>query len=250
MILAKLDLNVKSYMSMKITGKNSLNIKKEDEILFFEDKRDLWREDKYNLCLNFSLRIKDHSLLFGDNKSVHEDSKIAIIVEVISRESRFRKVIKLTRFSKNQFNSNHGGTLLIEPRSLKGSFDVQVSFVIDEEIYTEKRFLPIANKKGIVVGTFLLQTITLEGHGSNFPVVNFHDKNAPLWHTRVLYDDIDEKPFNECITIALNVDHKNYCYIDEKNDKFIQAYLNEVVSSAIISILTELKTSKKDRTNE
>ena len=85
---------------------------------------------------------------------------------------------------------------------------------------------------------FILQ---FDGSGSMFPIYEEIRPGEPLWRTQCQYEDVLYSMFNESIKIFLNKAHPAYQYIDKTSKKYNQYLLLEVMSSALTTIILQIK---------
>lgn len=192
-----------------------------------------WDETSFNYLIN--LKINDAYKLFGENGYVYSNAKIGVGIEWKTNKSRIKKCCKLGVFSYGEELVELNKNILVNDFFNDTSFELL--FYIEEE-GTKNCDKTFANKKGLVILKTEFLIIKKSGNGSTFPIVDYSDKNGPLWKVEVDYVDINEDDFiEENVKIMLNKEHTSYKFINSKDKNFNIKFLNEIMSSALSSML-------------
>ena len=103
------------------------------------------------------------------------------------------------------------------------------------------------NERGLIIHDFIAWTIIISGKGSVFPIYEIEDDNGPLWSFMCDVDDITEDYFdNDHIQIIINKKHPAYEFIHPKSENYNSYFLNDVMASAISSIIMKLRSQEQN----
>ena len=105
----------------------------------------------------------------------------------------------------------------------------------------------MGNKEGLVLGVLNSNRIQLDDNTPVFPI--FEEEcgpDKPLWSIDIFWDDPASSPFEESFRIALNKKNKNYKYLDKTNRKYDDYLINEIVASALTTLVLKLKENTDD----
>lgn len=210
-----------------IEGKND-----EISIKLFDSNYE-WSED--NIYLEYSLEFKNIKYLFGKTGIVYQDAKIGVGLEWKCQKSRIKKCCKLGSISFDDENKILSQDILVSDLSSDVKFILK--FYIDKE--GEKNGdISFANQKGLILGNFNVLNIVTKGNASIFPIVEFFDKEGPLWKCELSYTDIYEDSFDdENVKVLINKGHKSYQFLQENHRNFNPYFQSETLSSALSVML-------------
>lgn len=207
------------------------------------DERGLWTPDTHNLGIRRTLDCISCKNLFGVNGIACVDATIGVAILWTSAHSRQRNTIHVGEL-RNSLEPQHLEIeYLFEKAVFRGSVEFNTILYIKKASPNptdDEKFL--ANKKGFMLGEiedkFILQ---FDGSGSMFPIYEEIRPGEPLWRTQCQYEDVLYSMFNESIKIFLNKAHPAYQYIDKTSKKYNQYLLLEVMSSALTTIILQIK---------
>lgn len=223
---------------------SSVNVLKTDGV---------WNADKYNLIVRRKIALKNYRSLFGPDGLVCQDACLGLSLVWTSPASRQRGAKQLVEFgiSKEELSASQDHTFVdkevdfeFDPARIRGDVNFAVILYISRSGNPDASETHLANEEGTVLGTFDSFTLRIDGTGSLFPVVEFPQKDAPLWHVRCDWTDPTSDQFAETVSINLNTAHKNYKYIDRTQKTFCSQLLVEVMSAALCSIIEKLRSEK------
>jgi hypothetical protein len=101
--------------------------------------------------------------------------------------------------------------------------------------------LHLANVPGMVIGDFDAWSLLVDGINSMFPIYHTSSPGEPLWKVHVMFqDDPFREQFSDCVRINLNKAHKDFKYLDERNEAYNTMFLKQVIASAMNEIMMTL----------
>lgn len=205
------------------------------------DDDGIWSPDDYNLCLKRHYSLRTYQCLFGENGIACKNAVLGLALMWTSADSKQRGVIPIgdIKNSQRDIDMNRNYEFLVA--QLRG--DVEFTTVI----YLKNAGTPLwneehlANEYGCLLGEIDKFVIKLDGNGSVFPMYEVHEPSQPLWYIKCDWDDPTYEQFSECVSIYINSAHKNYKYLDKTMKRFDEQLIKEIMSSALIVIITKLK---------
>ena len=205
----------------------------------FELKDPDYEWDESNgVNLELSLDISNTKYLFGNYGIVYGDSKIGIGIEWKPEKSRIKKCVKIGSFDKDSNNIYFNKDIAL--MDLNSNINFTLLFYIDREGQNEG-LSTFANKKGLIICRIDFFTLKFGGVASTFPVVETSQVGGPLWKVVLNYDDIYDDEFTEeTVKIILNKAHKAFGYLQENGTDYNPAFLSEVMSSAVSTMLAQI----------
>ena len=194
--------------------------------------------DEKSIYMNLGLEINNVKYLFENNHYTSEDAVLGIGIEWKSNLSRIKQCKKICSLKITNDN--------IEVNETFDILDLTSDVNFNLKIYVEKpgiegKDFPVANDHGLIIGEFKFLSIKIDGNSSVFPVREVWDKTAPLWMVEYNSGDIYEDIFDdENIKIIINKSHKAYEFIQEKHKNYNSAFLSEVMSSAVSTLISQI----------
>lgn len=205
-----------------------------------------------NSCLildrELSFSCDDLSFLFGDNGIAYKDAEIGVGIRWYSTESRQRgieEITSITNDTRSPFSCKH--KIVFDKSSLIGSLFLETVMYIKKEGKTQTEDAFVGNKEGLVLGVLNSNRIQLDDNTPVFPI--FEEEcgpDKPLWSIDIFWDDPASSPFEESFRIVLNKKNKNYKYLDKTNRKYDDYLINEIVASALTTLVLKLKENTDD----
>lgn len=239
----------REYYYIKDNDQNEINeniIGNDKEVELVDDTFS-WDFKNDSLYLNISLELDNCDLLFASNGVCFEDAILGVGLSWKSDKSRLNNSVKLGEItSLDKKIVIQKNDILI--KSLNSNTSFKLFFYISK--YGSKNGqLFFANEIGLVLYRETFWTIIIEGSGSTFPVRDVYEDNAPLWNITVSFDDITTDLFNEdYVSININKSHKAYPLLNPTNkDSFNKDFLNEVMSSAVVMLILEIRKEASDK---
>lgn len=235
---------------------NSDNIKKNIEEIQFdkytnvfklEDPDFEWNNKMHSLYIDIELSMNNTNLLF--DSFCCKDAILGIGIEWKPEKSRIRNCKKIGELCNNIDNYNFKvEKILIDDLNSNVDFSWLIYVAKPGNDNSRKMY---GNSRGLILGDGPLWKIIVEGEGSVFPIREISLQNEPLWSYYCDFDDIYEDSFSdENIKIIINKNHRLYQYIHHSNPKFDKNVFIEVLSSALVMLILEIKNKNKENRDE
>ncbi len=205
------------------------------------DNDGIWTPDDYNLCFKRKYSLRTYQYLFGENGVACKNAVLGLAIVWTSADSKQRGVIEIGEIR----NSNDELELELDYEFSKAQLRGIVEFTTI--VYIKKTGISSSNEKhlantcGYILGRFDNYIIKLDGMGSVFPVYETSEPNKPLWYIKCEWEDPTDEQFIESVSLYINTAHKNYKYLDKKKRTFDEQLLKEIMSSALLIIITKIK---------
>lgn len=207
------------------------------------DDEGIWDIERQNLGVNVNYSIENLKCLFGPQGIVCQSATLGIAVVWTSIESQQRGVFPIGTFSADQSTKDFRGEKIFEIAQLRGHVKFTTVIYIAAPGEAEDDELHLANITGYRLGEFDSYTVKLDGRGSVFPIFEVYAPDMPLWYVKCDWEDPTIDALTETVSINLNTAHKNYKYIDKKQEQsFNRALLIEIMSGAISVIIEKART--------
>ncbi len=224
---------------LKNDEKVLLKCNKEDNQYSIESSNGDWNIEDHGLGINYMVKLRNASKLFGIDGIAEEDAKISLIITWKSSKSKERGVFELQRLQNEDceqiFNFEH----FFRRNTFHGVIELNVRLVL-EQVGT-KRYASLNNTQGVIIGEIGKVFINVDGSGSLFPIINICDKEKGLWSVKMEFTDPSQDLFVDCFRIVLNTAHRDYKFIDISNtDKYCSRLISEIIQQSIIVLLTKL----------
>lgn len=223
----------------------------EEDVLGIDDKITIKLKDENydwdgsSLYIDLILEINNAKYLFENSHYACEDAVLGIGVEWKSNQSRIKKCKKIGSINISNYIIKISETLEILDLTSDVNFNLKI--YVEEPGIIGKDF-PVANDHGLIIGTFKFLSIKIDGNSSIFPVREISDKTAPLWMVESSCGDIYEDLFDdENIKIIINKGHKSYEYIQNKHKNYNPAFLSEVMSSAVSTLISQIMRDEDNK---
>ncbi|MEG0720149.1 MAG: hypothetical protein RR446_00045 [Lachnospiraceae bacterium] len=205
------------------------------------DDEGIWSPDDYSLCLRRRYSIRTYQCLFGENGIACKNATLGLALMWTSSDSKQRGVIPIGDIE----NSSRDLEFLLNREFAEAQLRGIVEF--STVIYLKSAGTPLwdeghlANDYGCLLGELDKFIIKLDGDGSVFPMYEINEPGQPLWYVKCEWDDPTYDQFSESVSININTAHKSYKYLDKTKRTFDDQLLKEIMSSALILIITKLK---------
>lgn len=204
-----------------------------------------WNPKEQSLFLSVTISFDNISSLFGLNGAAYEDSILGVGLVWKPEKSRIKRCKKLCELDAK--NNKISMTVKdIELPNISSNVDFYLVIYISKAGTSNGRSF-VANENGMILYQELLWTIIIEGNGSIFPVYEVEKENGPIWSYYCDFSDIAEDAFDmEHIRIEINKKHPSYNMIHPKSPTYSQAYVNEILSTAVAMIILDIRSKQVD----
>lgn len=202
-----------------------------------------WNPKEQSLYLSVNISLDNINSLFGKNGSCYEDSTLGVGLVWKPDKSRIKRCKKLCELTAKENKAN----VTIKDIELPNiSSNVDFYLVIYISNAGKINGLPFfANEEGMILYQELIWSIIIDGNASIFPVYEIENENGPIWSYYCDVIDIAEDPFDmEHIRIDINKSHPAYNMIHPKSPTYSQAYVNEILSTAMAMIILDLRSKQ------
>lgn len=220
-----------------------------DSIVLMNIEGTPWALKNSSLILEREISFTgDISSLFGNNGIVYEDAEIGVGIRWYSTESRQREIeeiASITKCTNAPFPYNY--RIVFNKSSLIGYLMLETIMYVKKAGTKQSDDTFIGNKEGLVLGVLNSLRIKLDDNTPVFPIYEEEcSLNDPLWYLDIYWDDPANCPFAESFRIVLNKKNKNYKYLNKSNKKYDNYLINEIVASALTSLVLKLKEDIDD----
>jgi hypothetical protein len=206
------------------------------------DDEGIWSPDDYQLCVRRKYFIRTYQCLFGSDGIVCNNAKLGLAVMWTSSDSKQRGVIPIGTIENSQSDLELELNYEFAEAQLRGDVEFSTIVFVKEAgtpLWDEEH---LANQYGCVLGELESKfVIRLDGVGSVFPIYEIIEPGQPLWYVKCDWDDPTYDLFSECVSININIAHKNYKYLDKTKRTFDEQLLKEIMASALVIVITKLK---------
>jgi len=219
---------------------------KEHDEIFVSSKDDEWVIEQYGLIIDYSFHIGRCKTLFEKGEGVAmNDSALSVYIIHTNPENRFRKSDKVYTIYENSKDIDVTKSIIIPANSIEEYLNVEVVLVLEKK--SSKPCLPqFVEVDGSILGTIKEYKLSFRGQGSLFPIVEISKPDSPLWNIEFDYDDPDTSQFVDCVKLVINKDHKDYRYLDVKDESsFCSRLLIEIMQSSILQLLLHMLDEKQ-----
>ena len=200
-----------------------------------------WNPDYYNLCVSRNGLLSSTSSLFGEKGIVCHNAIIGIAVIWTSSDSRQRGAIEIGEISCENNTTNLSLEYEFGVAQLRGKVDFTTILYVKKSGTPFKDERHLANVYGCMLGELDRISVILDGSGSIFPIYEVSDPGQPLWYVKCNWEDPTFDQFSESVSVVINTAHRNYKYLDKKRKTYDEQLLIEIIASALIIIVSELK---------
>lgn len=158
-----------------------------------------------------------------------------------SPDSKQRGVVKIGEICYEDDHKEFSIDYEFPKGQLRGAIELTTIISLDRIGATNKGEEHLATIQGCLLGNLDSIFIRVDGTGSVFPIYEINDANLPLWHVKCDWEDPTVDSFNECVQIYINKADKSYKFLDQTKKTFNEQLLIEVLSSALMIIVLNLK---------
>lgn len=205
------------------------------------DDEGIWVPDDYNLCVKRRYSLRTYQYLFGEKGIACKNAVLGLALMWTSADSKQRGVIPIGEIENSQKDIDMNLNYEFSEAQLRGNVEFTTVIYLKNAgtpLWNEEH---LANEYGCLLGELDKFVIKLDGNGSVFPMYEVNEPSQPLWYIKCDWDDPTYEQFSECVSIYINVAHKNYKYLDKTKRTFDEQLLKEIMSSALIVIINKLK---------
>lgn len=245
-LLQSIKLETSEYFFYYIRNEEEVQLNFEEisegaSVYAITDNQGVWMPDYYNLGIKRSYTLSNYKSLFGENGIACRNSVLGLAVIWKSSDSKQRGAINIGDIC----NSDKSLTLNLNYEFSKAQLRGEVEFTTI--IYVKQLGTPskeeehLANTYGCILGEIDKFIIKLDGSGSMFPLYEVNEPNQTLWYIKCEWEDPMYDQFSECVSIYINVGHKNYKYLDKTKKTFDEQLLKEIIASALFILISKLK---------
>lgn len=215
-------------------------IDQDDERILINKYDSNWTPEEHNLILKQKFYIENPDLLFGEKGIVANDNSIGIGVHISSQKSFFQE-------------TRNFGTISSSKKKLE--FEFQIDFPVKSlrgEINFEY-FIYLKEKKSLIsgqaktIGLKLCEeniyefSLAVDGDGSTFPILDFSEKEGPLWKIEKNWVDASDDIFDaSSVYIALNTKHDLFKRVKANNTRGSKALMGEIILQSLTMIINEV----------
>ncbi len=204
-----------------------------------------WNPKEQSLFLTLKIKMNNVSSLFGKSGSCYKDATLGVGLVWKPEKSRIKRCKKLFEIDSSN-NSIDCIVKDIELPNISSNVDFNIVIYISKPGSVDGNPF-FANEEGMILYSELLWTIIMEGNGSIFPVYEIEDEGGPIWSYYCDVIDITDEPFDrEHIEIRINTKHPSYSMVHPKSPTYSQAYVNEILSSALAVIILDLRSKQEN----
>lgn len=205
------------------------------------DDDGIWSPDDFNFCIRRKYNIRTYQCLFGENGIACNDAILGIALMWTSSDSKQRGIIPIGDIKNSAKDIDLILNYEFSKAQLRGLIEFTTIIYIKTVGKPSLKEEHLANEYGYLLGELDKFTIKLDGEGSVFPIYEINEPRQPLWYVKCEWDDPTYEKFSDCISININRAHKNYKFLDKTKRTFNEQLLKEIMSSALILIITKLK---------
>lgn len=213
------------------------------DIVRVRDRKGIWTVDEYNIGIKQSYSIAGFNHLFGSNGLVCSNSQIGLAVRWLSSDSKQRGVIPVVKAGEKDSDVEAEVSKLFSKAQLRGDVTFETILYIAEGGSPTPEEQHLANTEGYILGILSRFVLRLDGRGSVFPIYENMKKGEPLWEVKCDWNDPTTDLFEDTVSVNLNKLHKNYKFIDRTQKTFNEQLFIEIMSSALVVIIEELRKS-------
>lgn len=205
------------------------------------DEEGLWSPEDYSFCIRKRYSLRTYQCLFGENGIACKNSVLGLALMWTSSDSKQRGVVPIGEIRNSDRNMELVLNHEFSVAQLRGIVEFTTIIYLKDvgtPLWNEEH---LANEYGCLLGELDKFIIKLDGTGSVFPVFETHEPNQPLWYVKCEWEDPTYDLFAETVSININTGHKNYKYLDKTKRTYDEQLLKEIMSSALVLIVTKLK---------
>lgn len=199
-----------------------------------------WTPEEHNLRLKQIFYFKDTSHLFGSDGIVARDNSIGIGVHIYSPKSFFQMTQDFGTINYSDVSTELVFDIDFPAKSLRGV--INFSFFI---------YLKSANDfirgQAKTIGLRLCEeelhsfSLIVDGDGSDFPILDFTEKDGPLWKIEKNWVDAADDTFDSSnVYIALNTKHYLFDRVKAATTWGSKALMGEIMLQSISMIVNEV----------
>ncbi|TDW25065.1 hypothetical protein EDD63_1066 [Breznakia blatticola] len=204
---------------------------------------------KNELIIEVELEITDVRHLFGEEGVTNAFGVLGIALHWYSVSSSQRGSCKIHEIHPMDKKVLVNYRKKINASEFRGVVDFNFSIYLES---MKPNFLDefYCNTPGTIFGQFLPFKLIFDGRGSMFPITVESRPNAPLWRVLMEFGDICNETFtSEYLQICLNSAHPQFQIINEGLSIKKSPLLIEIISSALVIIVDEIKSDQNDWEN-
>lgn len=230
--------NANIERNLEITSVDTTN----DNQLIIQDEECNWDADHHNLVVQRTALINNPAFLFGENGIAEKGAKIGIALSWQSKTSNQRGITEIADLTGDvpppfKFTFRHE----FYPGQLRGTVSFEIILYLKKSYSNKSGF---AENSGTVLGVLDTHSLSLDGNGSIFPIVEVNEKAEPLWWVVCDWTDALSDAFIEDnVRIVLNKGHKHADMLTLKKGIKNSPLLMDIISSSIQIIIQKAKES-------
>lgn len=209
--------------------------------IIIEDSKGIWNPDDFSIGFERTYFFENFKPLFGKNGIARSHSVLQLALLWTSPDSKQRGVVKIGEICYEDDHKEFSIDYEFPKGQLRGAIELTTIISLDRIGATNKGEEHLATIQGCLLGNLDSIFIRVDGTGSVFPIYEINDANLPLWHVKCDWEDPTVDSFNECVQIYINKADKSYKFLDQTKKTFNEQLLIEVLSSALMIIVLNLK---------
>lgn len=202
-----------------------------------------WNISDHGLILKRVVRLTNPQLLFGDGGIVEDDAELGLAIVCVSPTSNLLETHSICRFKCDDRPIEQCHEVNLPSGIYRGNAKLRTVLYLANNPSCSSD----AQRPGTILGQLDQVDLTLFDDRRLFPVLEVDNSSDPsLWWVVCNWGDIGDDPFtSEFVAICINRHSDQYDQITKRdgNKAYNPAYLAEVISSAMQTIVEKIKES-------
>lgn len=211
-----------------------------DNTLFIHEVDPNWDPNHNNLIIKQELTFENPTVFFGEDGVTHKENKIGIAVHIHSRTTNYQAKKKIGHIENKENPVTFSFVHEFEKDILRGEMYLEFFLYLEEmNISTPLQ----ADKKGLRLSEDLMPplVILVDGIGSIFPILEIHDKGAPLWQVEKNWADPLDDPFDiSTVHLRLNVAHSEFKRLKEEKTSLSRLYMGDIMIQVMSGVINDV----------
>lgn len=221
-------------------------IDQDDDVKIFINKYDSnWTPEEHNLTIKQKFYIENPSLFFGETGIVAKDNHIGIGVHMFSQKSFFQETRDFGTISFSEELMEYEFQIDFPLKSLRGEVNFEYFIYLKEKN-------SLINGQAKTIGLRLCEenihefSFVVDGDGSAFPILDFSEKEGPLWKIEKNWVDASDDIFDGSnVYIALNTQHYLFKRVKANTTWGSKALMGEIILQSLSMIINEVVNVEK-----
>lgn len=222
--------------------------------LFLKDENEVFDSAQHDLFISKEVVLPNPAYLFGPSGVAASNAEIGIGMMWTSKPSNQRGIFPGESFGADSGRQSFFITGKLRKGLIRDRFQLAVILYLKNPGTPNDDEKHLAQKSGIIFGSFGETTIHLKGTGSIFPIFT-HQEDGPLWRVECNWMDPRTDAFDdENVRIIINEKHQDYKLVDSGDQTAPGPMMKEIIASAlhiiIMKTLSEVSLEELERSNE